>query len=279
MKKLRDKIKYLIYKYLIEPPLDKDLDKKETYNQKIQWLLINDKNPLKVLCSDKLKVKEYIEEKLGSSKFTPKTHLVANDVEELINKISVDSSHPDNYFIKANNNSGNVVKIQNNRAVSEREKQKLTNSKYFSYGNIKGEWFYSGIKYKCFSEEFLTDNISDYKIHCSGGEPRFCQYIWDRKNRTKEICVDLEGNVFDFHLDTNFLLVKNFVKPKNWERMLEIANTLCKDFSYVRVDMYNINTKMTSDDSIFVGELTFAPRAGRYPGDGQIEAGKLLKGI
>ena len=39
MKKLRDKIKYLIYKYLIEPPLDKDLDKKETYNQKIQWLL------------------------------------------------------------------------------------------------------------------------------------------------------------------------------------------------------------------------------------------------
>ena len=40
---------------------------------------------------------------------------------------------------------------------------------------------FTSIKYKCFSEEFLTDNISDYKIHCSGGEPVFANISESKK--------------------------------------------------------------------------------------------------
>ena len=58
--------------------------------------------------------------------------------------------------------------------------------------------------------------------------------------------------------------------------MIEVAGILSQEFDYVRVDMYNINIQDSTDESIFVGELTFAPMSGDYQGPGQIEAGKLL---
>ena len=45
--------------------------------------------------------------------------------------------------------------------------------------------------------------------------------------------------------------IKDYEKPKNLENLLEIAKKLSEDFSYIRVDLYNINEK------IYFGELTF----------------------
>ena len=45
-------------------------------------------------------------------------------------------------------------------------------------------------------------------------------------------------------------------KPLNFNKMLEIAETLSKDFPHVRVDLYNINGR------IFFGELTFYDGSG-----------------
>ena len=52
-------------------------------------------------------------------------------------------------------------------------------------------------------------------------------------------------------------LINNEVeKPKNFERMIEIARILSKDFPHVRVDLYNI------DGQIYFGELTFYSGSG-----------------
>ena len=45
-------------------------------------------------------------------------------------------------------------------------------------------------------------------------------------------------------------------KPKNFERMVEIAETLSSGFPECRVDLYNINGK------IYFGELTFTSQGG-----------------
>lgn len=48
----------------------------------------------------------------------------------------------------------------------------------------------------------------------------------------------------------------NIIKPKNFDRMIEIVKKLSEDFDYVRVDLYNI------DGEIYFGELTFCPDGG-----------------
>lgn len=252
---------------------------KISFNQKIQWSMKNRRIPLKNECTDKLKVKEYITKKLGKG-FVPKVFVIANDTKELLSKVKIFEDHPQTCLIKANNDSGGVAFV--NEGVVEEEKlalvEKYKNSVYDGY--YRGEWFYENIEYKCFTEEYLGNNLTDYKFHCSAGEPRFCQVIRDRNiNQTNEVCIDMDGNCYDFHFDLNFKLVKEFAIPKNWERMKEIAKILSEPFDYVRVDMYNLNIEDSTDKSLFIGELTFAPMSGNYRGTGQVEAGKLLIGI
>lgn len=55
--------------------------------------------------------------------------------------------------------------------------------------------------------------------------------------------------------------------------MLEIARNLSEAFTYVRVDLYYINSK------VYFGELTFTPRAcleRDYIHDADYQMGKLL---
>jgi len=238
------------------------------FNNKMKWLLKYDRNHLKYNCTDKLLLKEYIYNKLGSG-YTPKTYVISNSTKELINTIKIKKNHPENFFIKSNNDSGGVI-FCNINEIDNKNLSVVEKYKHKPYGILSNEWFYEDIKFKCFTEEILGYHLVDYKFHCVYGEPRFCQVIKDRNTTTNEICVDINGNILDFEFDTFFKRSNNFIKPKNWVTMVDIAKVLSTDFNYVRVDMYNCN-------GIFVGELTFSPRAGMYFGSGQIKAGGLLK--
>ena len=48
----------------------------------------------------------------------------------------------------------------------------------------------------------------------------------------------------------------NIIKPKNYNKMIELAESLSKDIPFLRVDFYEVNGK------IYFGELTFFPGAG-----------------
>ena len=55
--------------------------------------------------------------------------------------------------------------------------------------------------------------------------------------------------------------------------MIKVAETLSKEFPFVRVDLYEINNK------IYFGELTFSPAAGicdYYDENSLIEHGKYI---
>jgi hypothetical protein len=242
----------------------------KSFNEGIRHILEHDKNILMIKCSDKLGVKDYVKEKLNSDDNIIKTLEVSDDMDILFSKIKNNKAHPKNYYIKANNDSGGTCLFKNNQATNLKKIDEIKERKFVPYGVGKGEWFYKDIEYKCFSEELIGENLIDYKWHCAHGKVKACQIIGNRINKTTEICTDINGKALPFHFDTSFLLKDIFPRPSNWNQMKEIAEALCKDFNYVRVDMYNVNNK------IYVGELTFAPRAGRYKGNGQIEMGKVL---
>ncbi len=50
--------------------------------------------------------------------------------------------------------------------------------------------------------------------------------------------------------------LRAMTKPKNYERMVEIAETIAGHFPHVRVDLYNVGGK------IYLGELTFYDGSG-----------------
>ena len=53
--------------------------------------------------------------------------------------------------------------------------------------------------------------------------------------------------------------VKEIPKPKNFEKMLDVAKKLSSDFKYVRIDLFNLNRSMKC------GEITFTMEGGLFP--------------
>ena len=82
-----------------------------SYNGKLQWSMKNQRIPLKNECTDKLKVKDYINEKLGEG-FVPKVFVIANDTKELLSKVKIFEDHPQTCLIKSNNDSGGVALVK-----------------------------------------------------------------------------------------------------------------------------------------------------------------------
>ena len=104
-------------------------------------------------------------------------------------------------------------------------------------------------------EENPYGGINDYKFQCFSGKV-FCIIVdvarfSDHKRNfyTKDWKrITVESDHANFEPDIE--------KPINLEKMIEVAETLSKDFPEVRVDLYNIK------GTIVFGELTFYPWSG-----------------
>jgi len=220
----------------------------KTFNEWVRYYLENDKNPMIPKVVDKLGLKKYAKEK-GVA--TPKNLATLADT----------------CVVKANNDCGSTVIIKNGKIVKGNWNN-LNKYKDTPYGIHKGEWFYAEIPHTIFYEEYLDDNITDYKFHCHKGKVMFCQTIFDRNTgKTKEHIRLPSGEILNYRLDEKFVFSKEHEYPANWKEMITTAKILSADWNYVRVDLYSIN------NIVYVGELTFAPRAGRYKGKGQEKLG------
>ena len=77
----------------------------------------------------------------------------------------------------------------------------------------------------------------------------------DRTTEHKRAFLDLDWNTLD--VTSNRTKTDEFIpKPYGFERMIEVARDISKDFPFVRVDFYSVNEKL------YVGELTFYPWSG-----------------
>ena len=142
------------------------LSRPQSLNEKIKWLLKHDRNPLMPVCVYKLKVKEYVREKIGMD-ICSESIAVATSVQDLCQKIKASLFHPQKFFIKANNDSGGTAYIDGNldEWVLGNNPSIIEAHRHRPYGVEKGEWFYQHVPYKCFSEKSLGNNLS--LIHIS----------------------------------------------------------------------------------------------------------------
>ena len=121
-------------------------------------------------------------------------------------------------------------------------------------------WAYYNVPLKIIAEEYIEQidgQVYDYKIFCFHGEPKIIEAMKDRKDgQYLTSFYDIEWNILDLHLknhEDSYL-----EKPRNYEKMLEIAQKLSKEFPLVRVDFYEIENK------ILLGEMTFYTGGGYF---------------
>lgn len=106
-----------------------------------------------------------------------------------------------------------------------------------------------------------TTSLTDYKMWCFNGK---CYYTWVCNERNASgnsahvMTYDMDWNAHPEYsvFNSDYLKGEVIPKPKNFERMVEIAEQLSQGFPEVRVDLYNIEGK------IYFGEMTFTSQGG-----------------
>lgn len=249
----------IVYPLHMGKPLN--LRNPRSFTEKLNWLKVNLKNDTYSQLVDKYEVKKFVTERLGGEEHVIKTYGVWNNFDEIdFDKL------PNQFVLKTTNGGGNtsvvICKDKTKLNIGEcRKKLVLIPGKRFLWSR---EYPYYNVVPRIIAEEFIEtedDELSDYKIFCFNGEPKFLFVGTERQKKGTEVKFDY------FDIDFKHLPIKNghensshqIPRPKNYDGMLEIAKKLSTGFPHVRVDLYNVNGK------IYFGEMTFFHFAGFVP--------------
>lgn len=250
-----------------------NLKNPENYTEKIQWLKLYDSTQIKADLSDKYKVREWVKEKIGEEYLVP---LISGGIKDA-SEIDFETL-PKKFVIKTNHGSGWNI-IVNDKGKLNIKKTITTLNKWLklNFAFKSGlELHYRLINPCIIIEEYMENldgELSDYKFLCFNGRPYYCWIDLGRYKDHRRNVYDMEWKLQDWQQHTYLNSESPVAKPKNFEKMVELATVLCQGFSHVRVDFYNINGK------ILFGEMTFTNGSGReliHPSEMNVELGKLI---
>lgn len=232
---IRNEVLKHYYKKFKEYP---DLENPKDFNEKIQWLKLYDQDPLQIILCDKIALKEWVSNKIGSEFVIPAFEGYP----------SVWKTNHDSY-------GAEFVNCKDDEEIAYKRLKKRLKKKY---GTKKGEWAYRFIEPKILKEKKLSDN-TDYKFHCVNGHIKWMQMIYDRKTYGKECAFNKDGELIDLITEPrNYYAPTDLICGKqNFFQLREIAKELSKGWKYVRIDLYY-------DNNPYVGEITFWPSSGCF---------------
>ena len=224
-----------------------------TYNEKLQWIKLHDRNPRYTMMVDKFAVKDYVASLIGSEYIIPT--LAVWDKTDDIDL----SALPDKFVLKTTNGGGGcgVVICTDKKSLDlEAAKRKLAHSLSSNIYINSREWPYKNVVPRVIAERFMIDDttgdLRDYKYYCFDGEPKLMLIATERFTSAHAYF-----DYFDMH--------KNHLKftqggdnnpitpdlPEQFDEMKELAAKLSKGIRHVRVDFYVAN------GHVYFGELTF----------------------
>lgn len=237
-----------------------DLENPKTFNEKLQWLKLYNRNPEYTKMADKYEAKKYVANIIGEEYIIPTLGAWDKfediDFEKLPNQFVLKPTHTSGtVFICKDKNKLDIEKVRN-------KMNKCLKRNYFYCGR---EWPYKNVKPKIIIEKCMSSEkqkeLVDYKFFCFNGEPRFLYISEGLSNHStaKMSFADMEYNMTKFHRKDYEPFKVLPPKPVNFEKMKELAGKLSKDIPFLRVDFYEIEGK------IYFGELTFYPGSGYIP--------------
>ncbi|MEI6865952.1 ATP-grasp fold amidoligase family protein [Flavicella sp.] len=230
-----------------------DLDKPVTFNEKLQWLKLNDRKDLHTICADKLLVRNYVSEKIGDKYLIPLI-FSTKKISDISPKILPD--YPT--IIKTNHDSGSTFIIRDKKEYNWKElKEKLKASLHNNFYFASREWPYKNIPPRIIVEKLLIQKNgkvpNDYRFYCTKGKVNYIQLEIERESSHSRNIYDLDWNIL--HITRGDIpSSKKIAKPRKLKEMISLCKKLSSPFIFARVDLYYIN-----DEKIFFGEITFYP--------------------
>lgn len=247
----------LYFKEKVGYPIN--LDKPETFNEKLNWLKLYDRSPIYSMMADKYEVKRIVRERAGEEFVVP-----CYGVWSSFDSIDFESL-PDTFVLKATGDSSGAILCKDKKTFDyAAAKQRLDSCLKRNYYYRTREWPYKGIQARIIADQLLDDHtgneLRDYKFWCFNGVPRlmYCTVKTKDKSQVYENFYDMDFNVAD--IDHGFPRHQpEFHKPTGFETMKELATKLSKDIPFVRIDMFEV------DGHVYFGEFTFFDWAGLQP--------------
>lgn len=244
------------HKLYCKKPLD--LKNPKTFDEKLWWLKLNNRDPLLTKCSDKDAVRDYVKE-CGLEDILLEQVGIYDNAKEISFE---DFNGMGEIIFKCTHGSGeNYIlspeKKNNLKTFRRRFNFALKQNAYW----FSREWNYKNVKRRIVAEKVVRDKNGklplDYKFMCFDGEPKLL--FLDLGLYTDDLIYNEKypRNIYDMNFqllpvwETRPNYEGQVDKPENFERMVEIARTLSKPFPHCRVDLYNL------DGKIYFGEITF----------------------
>ena len=233
-----------------------NLDNPLTFNEKLNWLKLYNRNPLYTRMADKYEAKGIVAERIGSQ------YVVRNlGCWQSFDDIDFDAL-PDRFVLKCTHDSSGAIVCRDKSTFDKNTARKRINlSLSMNYFYACREWPYKNIQPRIIADELLDDHsgkeLNDYKFWCFNGVPKY-MYCTVKSNDVYENFYDMDFKPVD--INHGFRRRKpEFERPEDFNLMKELASKLSKGLPFVRVDFFYVAGR------VYFGEYTFFDWAGLQP--------------
>jgi hypothetical protein len=226
---------------------DPDFRSPRTFNEKLAWRMLYDRNPLFPLTIDKIAVRDYVAAKVGTEILIPLlgTWDRAADVPW--------ASLPQRFVLKASH-GWNMNLLVTDKDAIDRAAALQTADGWLRRNHFTEtyEWGYRNIPPRLLAEEMLLDARGDipedFKFFVFSGQARLLQVHTGRfgDHRTNFFDMDLQP----LPIAKKFPADASYVLPPEARDLARIAERLGADFDFARIDLYLVRGRA------WFGEIT-----------------------
>jgi len=232
-----------------------DLRTPVTFDEKLLWLNLHWRHPLKVECGDKYTMRGYVE-RLGLGHLLPRLYGVFESAD------AIDfGALPEQFVLKCTHGAkANVFCRKKSDLHMSEARRNLAEWMATDHSRLLGELHYAAMKPRIICEELLEDGTgefpTDYKVYCFSGRPDWVLCCFDRRpNGNASFALVDENWTSAGFLREELTAQRDVPRPAALDEMLSACETLAAPFPFVRVDFYSIRGRAV------LGEMTFTPDA------------------
>lgn len=227
------------------------------YNEKLQWLKLNDRKPEYSTMVDKYEVRGYIEDLLGDKYLIP-----CLGIYDSVDDIDIDAL-PDRFVLKCTHDSGSVEICKDKSSFDiEGARHRLSQAMKRNYYATYREWPYKYVKPRIIAEGYLEGDggdLKDYKVMCFNGEAKIIEVHENRFVEGKvhtQTFYDREWNIVPLTQVETVTVDRPSERPRQLEEILRLSELIAKNMYHARIDWY------IEGDKIYFGEITFFDGSG-----------------
>ena len=223
-----------------------------TFTEMVQHRKLHDRDPHMPALADKVRVKDFVRAKLGRDWVTPTLWQGT--------RLPDQPPWPRPFVLKSRHGCNQIAFVDDGNVHRWPEiRQRAHGWVRTRYGRWLDEWAYEDIEAGLLVEPYIgmPGRLPiDYKLYVFGGKVAYVQVHLDRAHHHRWLLFTPGWTLISARTQD-----ADPVRPASLDRMIAAAETLGRDFDFVRADFYDVN------GAPVFGEMTFYPGSGLDPFD------------